>query len=133
MSRTRCVVLALLAVVGMVGCRGDTTATLTPGVITAFVHTPNVDDGALLVSIEGPGLINVRPFTTAYQVYWRQASATELRAIIIGNIVDGSLFTAEMPVGAAAGDYRATVLQVATRADADRPATGYTVEIVVLH
>jgi hypothetical protein len=88
--------------------------------------TPNSDDGAVIVRLNGPGISNVVSSSDANLVYTKPNGEQEARVILVGNLSAGALFTFRMPSGAQPSGYTATVEQVASRTDALRSATtGY--------
>jgi hypothetical protein len=119
--------VAGVLMLGSSACSNDAaTAPDNTGPVTVSLTTPSADDGALLLIVTGPGLSAVLPASSAYQVYWRLANATETRVIVVGDIVAGPIFTATAPAGVAASQFAASVTEVSTRADALRPsAAGY--------
>ncbi|MGH7754400.1 MAG: hypothetical protein ACREN5_16470 [Gemmatimonadales bacterium] len=131
MTRVRTGVLAvLLAAAVTAACQDQAPAA---GLLTASLQTPNTDDGAMLVTVQGPGLANVQSSSSSYRIYWRLVSTGEVRVLIFGNLSGGPVFTAQTPGDAGAADYRATVVQVADRNDAERAAAGYTALVSVAH
>ncbi len=126
MRTTVTVRLAGLVVVLLLGCR-DVTGPVRTGV-TVSLATPNSDDGALLVELTGPGLANLQAGSSTYKLYWRLLAPDTARAIVIGDLVQGPLFTAD---GAGSlGDFKGTVLQVARRDDVLRDSIpGYALDL----
>lgn len=127
--RTTALGIAALLVAGLSAACSDDSGGPNPTSATTFsMTTPNDDDGALLVVLTGPALSNLKASSAAYQIYWRAVNASETRVIVVGDIEEGPLFTAE--VDGAAGDISATVSEVATRSDQLRATTaGYSIEV----
>jgi hypothetical protein len=122
-------VIALAALAGLPAC-GNETAPPTSGTATVSFVTPNTDDGAVLVSLIGPGVRDAQPASFAYKAYWRVVSATELRLIVVGNLAAGVVATVTVDDITKIGQYQATVLEVASRTDVVRASTaGYGVTL----
>jgi hypothetical protein len=113
-------------VAGALAC-GDETDIGGPssneGPVTVSLATPNLSDGAVLISITGPGLLEARPANSTYRVYWRLASASEMRVLVLGNIAEGPLCTVRVPDARSASGYSGSILQVADRANELRTST----------
>jgi hypothetical protein len=119
--------IALAALAGLPAC-GDGTAPPKPGTATVSFVTPNTDDGAVLVSLTGPGVRDAQAASFAYKVYWRVVSANELRLIVVGDLAAGVVATVTVDDVNKIGQYHATMLEVASRADVVRASTtGYSV------
>ncbi|UCG88748.1 MAG: hypothetical protein JSW71_09510 [Gemmatimonadota bacterium] len=93
------------------------------GPVTVSLTTPHASDGALLVAVTGPGPLEARPANSTYRVYWRLASAAEMRVLVLGNITEGPVFTVRVPDPRNAAAYSSTVLQVADRDNELRTST----------
>ncbi len=107
-------------------CSDDTDSTgpaSDEGPVTVSLTTPHVSEGALLVAVTGPGLLEARPANSTYRVYWRLASASEMRVLVLGNITGGPVFTVRVPDPRNASAYSGTVLQVAARNNELRAST----------
>lgn len=137
---TRTHLLGLGAMVGALtfgisGCSNETSTDpsidpSTSGPVTVSLVTPNLDDGALLVIVNGQGPPTIQSASSAYQVYWRMTKAGETRVIIVGDIAAGPLFTATAPPPASTSGMTARVEEVATRGNALRTSTaGYTLTL----
>jgi hypothetical protein len=132
--KTRRVVVALIMIAGGIGCGDNATAPTAPpppppplpGSAVVSLTTPNADDGAVMVTLQGPDLSTIQASSTAYVLYSRVSSAAEARVILVGNVSAGPLFTFKLGAGQALSAYTASVQQVATRGDALRTSTtGY--------
>jgi hypothetical protein len=98
-------------------------------VATVSLVTPGVNDGAVLVTLQGPGFGELRASSSAYRIYWRLENERTVKALVIGNLVAGPLFTAEMSRSGRAS-YSATLTEVARRDNALQEAlTGYSLTI----
>lgn len=122
---------ALSMSAALAACTDSTSArTPTPGTVTASLTTANTDDGAVAVTITGPGVSTVQAVNSSYLLYFRLASDGEMRVIVVGNLVAGPLFSVGVADVGNLGDYVVTVTDVATRADAARPSlAGYGVTL----
>jgi len=118
---------------GVSACSSDDpggTGVNTSGSVTVSLTTPSADDGALLVVVTGPEFAGAKAAASGYALYWRRASATETRVIVVGDIVAGPLFEITPAAGADASDFTGTVSEVANRADALRASTtGYSLSV----
>ena len=130
MTRTRAAVALAVAalVLGAAAC-SDSNGPAVPVTAVAALTTPRTDDGAVLVTITGPGLADVQPANSFYRLYWRLASDSELRVVVVGDVAQGPLFTVSLSSGRVS-QYTATVTDAASRADAAREAlSGYAVTL----
>lgn len=100
------------------------------GTATVSLTSPNADDGAVLVTVNGTGLSNVRPPNSSYQVFWRLASANVLKVAVVGDLATGPLFTVDVPDITNLSGYSGTVDEAASRTDALRGSlTGYSISV----
>jgi hypothetical protein len=119
---------ALLLGTSACGDSGDPSG--DGGPVRVSLATPSADDGALVITVTGPALSAVRPASSSYSVFWRVVNDQETRVIVVGNIVDGGLFTATPPDGVAASELTAAVMEVASRTDVLRPnVEGYSLSV----
>lgn len=109
--------LVLLAAVGAawVACEDDGPP--IPGTVTVSLETPNTDDGALAVTVRGPGITSLTPASSAYLVFWRVVSDDELRALVFGNVTRGPLFSLAVAEGRNPDRYSGIVIEVARQND----------------
>jgi hypothetical protein len=92
--------------------------------------TPNGDDGAVSVTLTGPGLTTLQVSSSSTLFFSRAVSDSEARVIAVGNLAAGPLFTFKVAAGHQLSAYSATVVQVATRSDSLRSNTsGYKLAI----
>jgi hypothetical protein len=134
--------VALLLVAAGIGCGDKTTAPPPvppappppppppppplPGSAVVSLTTPNGDDGAIIVTLQGPDLSALQSSNAAYIFFTRLPSSSEARVTLVGNVAAGSLFTFKLGAGQALSAYTARVQQVATRGDSLRTSTnGY--------
>jgi hypothetical protein len=123
MKHTRTAIAAALIVAGGVGC-GDTSSPTgdQPGTAVVSLSSSNAADGAVSITVRGPGLSAATAASSTYQVFSRLAGSTELKVIVLGDAVrPGQLFT--VPVGAVnrLSAYTVQIEQVADQADSLRP------------
>ena len=127
--------LALLALASALAC-GNESAPATPmptsGAAAASLVTPNADDGAILVSLTGPGITSVQSTSSAYFVQSRVVSASEVRLLVVGNVSAGVVATIVVPDVRRIGEYSGSVLEVASRGDQVRNSVaGYAIHLAV--
>ena len=112
-------------------CGGGSTGPKA-GTATVSLVTPNSDDGAVQLTLTGPGLANVQSATSAYHVYSRVVSAGELRVIVVGDLTAGVVLTVSVDDVNKVGQYGGTVVDAASRTDVSRTAlAGYGVTFAV--
>ena len=98
--------------------------------VVVSLTSPNNDDGAVVVTLQGPSVSTLQRSSSGYLLYSRSPGAQETRVIVVGSLATGPLFTFAPAAGANLSAYSATVQQVANRADALRASTtGYTLTI----
>jgi hypothetical protein len=121
-----------LALLGAgLACGGGDSTGPKAGTATVSLVTPNADDGAVLLTLTGPGLANVQSASSAYRVYFRVVSTGEVRAIVVGNIAAGAVLTMDVDDVGKIGQYGGTVVEAASRTDVVRGSTsGYGVTFV---
>ena len=138
MTRTRFFLTAMLTAAA-VGCADKATAPANPppspppppppGSAIVSLVTPNNDDGAVTVTLRGPGFSNLATASSGYLFYSRLASDTVARVIVLGNVSAGPIFTFKVASGAALPAYTVSIEQVANRVDAMRSLTGYALTV----
>jgi hypothetical protein len=114
--------IAILIGAGALAC-GETTLPATDQAGTAVVSIASsyVADGAVFITVRGPGLSAAAAANSAYTVFSRLVGPDELKVIVLGEAVaPGDLFT--LPVGAInrLSGYTVRVEQVATQDDSLR-------------
>ena len=125
--------LAAAVLLAAAAC-SDSTTPPTPGVVTLSLVTPNADDGAMALVLTGPGITSIASGSGAYAVYWRVVSPTEARMIVVGDLSNGVLATAQMAEANRLSGYHVEILEVATRRDAVRASTaGYAITLAGSH
>ena len=117
--------LGLVLLGAGLACGGGSTGPKA-GTATVSLVTPNADDGAVLVTLTGPGLANPQSASSSYHVYWRAVSPGEVRAIVVGNLTAGAVLTVSIDDVGKVGQYAGTVVEAASRNDLVRTSvTGY--------
>ena len=120
--------LVACATLGL-SCGGDggPSAPPEPGPVTVSLTTPRTDDGALVLSLAGPGLTAgaVSSASPSYVVHAR-ASSGEVRVFVMGDITSGPLLRVTVPDPRAAASFQVTILDAADRANAAVPLAGRT-------
>jgi len=125
--------LAAAVLLAAAAC-SDSTTPPTPGVVTLSLVTPNADDGAMALVLTGPGITSIASGSGAYAVYWRVVSPTQARAIVVGDLSNGVLATAQIAEANRLSGYHVEILEVATRSDAVRASTaGYAITLAGSH
>jgi hypothetical protein len=122
-------VLAVLGAAAAAACgERSTTGVKTPDTsvtaATVALATPNANDGAIVVTLNGPDVAAVQAADSHYIVFTKLVSAQEARVIVIGNLVAGPLFTVRLGNPHALSAYSGAIQQVATRSDSIVANTG---------
>ena len=101
-----------------------------PGSGIVSLVTPNADDGALVLTLHGPGISDLATASSGYLFYSRLASDSVARIIVVGDVSAGPIFTFKPSASSQVSAYRVTIDQVASRADAVRASmTNYSLTI----
>lgn len=138
MIKIRSLLFAATAVAAAIGCADHATQPNPPapppppppGSAVVALATPNSDDGAVVLTLTGPGLTTMQSSLSTNLLYSRVASDSEVRVILVGNLTAGPLFTFKVADGKQLSAYSATVGQVATRGDVLQANTsGYKLSI----
>jgi hypothetical protein len=123
--------MAVLAlVVAILACHDDdkTVAPTGPGVLDVVLTTPNADDGAVLLTVDG-AVDSVQG--TGY-VTFATASATGARVVVTGDVATGVIARLYVPDVATADQYLPQLVEVAQRGTyALRTPTSYQLELRV--
>ena len=117
-------ILAILA------CHDDdkTVAPTGPGVLDVVLTTPNSDDGAVLLTVDGA----VDSVQGAPYVVFSTASGTGARIVVTGDVVGGVIARLYVPDVGTADQYLAYLDEVAQRGTFMlRPGTSYQLELRV--
>jgi hypothetical protein len=127
------IALATAVLLAAAAC-SDSTTPPPPGVIALSLVTPNADDGAITLALTGPGITSIASGSAAYAVYWRVVSPTEARVIVVGDLSNGVMATAQVAEANRLSGYHVGILEVATRSDAVRASTaGYAITLAGSH
>jgi hypothetical protein len=105
---------------------------LEPGVLTLRLATPHADDGALLLTLVGPGPITevAAAAGSAYVVHSRAVDGVT-RIAVFGAVAAGDLVRFTVPDVNRAASYSAALLELSDRASALRASTdGYALTVV---
>jgi hypothetical protein len=114
--------LSLLLVAALAAC-GDATAANgdRPGTATVSLVNNSAGDGAISLTLRGPGLSTVMALDSNHVVFSRLASPTELKVIVLGaSIHAGPLFTVRVGASNRPSAYTVAVDQVAMVSDSLR-------------
>ncbi len=124
--------LALAALAcGTAACTDSTTGPAVPATAVVSLVTPSSNDGALLITLSGPGLSDIQPANSFVRIYWRLVTETEARVVVVGNLTAGPVFTVRLS-DARPERYTASLGEVADRTNAMREAlAGYTLTLAV--
>jgi len=122
MRRFSSVIAAAALLAGLAGCGDAATGSGDrPGTATVSLRSNNSDDGAISLTVRGPGLSTATALDSSHTVFSRLASSTELKVIVLaGSIGAGPLFS--LPVGASdrPSAYTISIEQVAMLTDSLR-------------
>lgn len=94
-------------------CGGDTATTPIPGTLSLRLHTPNSNDGALVVVVSGGPVNGVRPVGGLELA--RQSDGAGTHLMLVGDLAEGVVATVDIPDISRASAYVATLEQVADR------------------
>ncbi len=102
------------------------------GELTVSLVTPNSDDGALVVRVtasESQEITGATVACTGCKIFPERPSATELRAVVTGDLVAGPLVRVSVTDTKSPTSYTVTVQQVASRTFQVRSPSGYSLTI----
>jgi hypothetical protein len=102
------------------------------GELTVSLVTPNSDDGAIVVRVAASDSKEVTGITVlcgGCKIFMEQPSATEVRAVVTGNLVAGPLVRVAVSDTKSPDAYSVQVQQVASRTYQVRPASGYSLTV----
>jgi len=119
---------ALALVLAILACHDDdkTVAPTGPGVLDVVLTTPNPDDGAVLLTVDGV----VDSVQGAPYVIFSTASGTGARIVVTGDVVGGVIARLYVPDVGSADQYLAYLDEVAQRGTyALRSPTAYSLEL----
>jgi hypothetical protein len=121
--------LALLAALPVFAgsCSGPVAGELTISLVT-----PNSDDGAILVRVtasESKEVTSITVVCSGCTIFKEQPSATEVRAVVTGNLAAGPLVRIGVSDTKSPDAYSAQVQQVASRTYQVRATSGYALTV----
>jgi hypothetical protein len=122
--------MAAMVLVAILACHDDdkTVAPTGPGVLDVVLTTPNTDDGAVLLTVDGA----VDSVQGAPYVIFSIASGTEARIVVTGDVLGGVIARLYVPDVGSADQYLAHLDEVAQRGTfALRSPTSYQLELRV--
>jgi hypothetical protein len=120
--------LALLLVVLACHDEDKTVAPTGPGVLDVILTTPNADDGAVLLTIDGA----VDSVQGGPYVIFSTLSATDARVVVTGNVVAGVIARLYVADLSTADQYGTNLLEVAQRGTfALRAPTAYQLQLKI--
>ena len=102
----------------------------TPGLLGLWLSSPNVNDGALLVTITGGIVDSVQP-APGYTLSSAGAGTSTVRVVVTGNVASGIVAQILVPDTRRAASYHITVDQAAARGSyALQNVGGYAIEVL---
>lgn len=135
MKYTPRLIAAALVVTGGMGCSEATSSEPGNQAGTAVVSmtSNSAADGAVLITVRGPGLSTATAANSAYTVFSRLVGPNELNVIVVGgSVAPGELFTVRVGAVNHPSAYSVQIEQVADQADSLRPdLSGYTASLAV--
>lgn len=141
MRSWRTVLVAFTVVAGAAACADQATAPppqppppppSPPGSGMVSLVTPSDNDGAVRLTLRGPGLTTLALSGSGGVFYQRLVSDSEARLIVVGNLTAGPLVSFKMADGQPVSAYSATLEQVASRGDSLRLSlSGYNLTVTV--
>ena len=120
--------LVALAALVLLGC----TSAPVAGDLTISLVTPNSDDGAIVVRVtasESKEITGVALACGTCQLFKEQPSATEVRAVLTGDLVAGPLLRVTVTDTKEPASYTAQITAVASRSYQVRAASGYSLTV----
>jgi hypothetical protein len=102
------------------------------GDLTVSLVTPNSDDGAILVQVTASESKEVTGATVACsgcKIFQEQPSATELLAVVTGDLVAGPLVQVSVTDTKSPSSYAVRIRQAASRTYQVRSTSGYSLTI----
>jgi len=120
--------MAAMVLVAILACHDDdkTVAPTGPGVLDVVLTTPNADDGAVLLTVDGA----VDSVQGAPYVIFSISSGTEARIVVTGDVGGGVIARLYVPDVGSADQYLAHLDEVAQRGTfALRSPTAYSLEL----
>lgn len=116
--------LPLAALLLVAPACGDGPTEPVAGALAVTLTSPNADEGAVLFEITGQGIGILAPADPSYRLFSLPIGAAMVRAVVVGDLSSGALVHFSVPDVGAAASYRATVIEVADRANQLRSRLG---------
>jgi hypothetical protein len=123
--------LLLAATVGLTVSCGGGSDLVEPvaGTLVVSLTTPHEDDGALLVSLNGPVAPTTISATAGLRLFMSSAPTTSTRLIVTGAISRGTILTLSVPDVRQASEFTGAIEQAASSSLALRSPSDYSVSI----
>jgi hypothetical protein len=102
------------------------------GELTISLATPNTDDGAIVVRVtasESKEVTSIAVLCSGCQIFKEQPSATEVRAVVTGNLAAGPLVRIGVSDTKSPDAYSAQIQQVASKTYQVRAPSGYSLTV----
>jgi hypothetical protein len=120
----------VLAATLLSACDAGEPATPLPGELVVSLATPNSADGAMVVTISGPGAVGAVQAATAGNLVRSRTQGTTTTVAVFGEVAAGPLVRIAVPDVRQAKSYTATVREAADLSDALRPSlAGYALTV----
>jgi hypothetical protein len=127
-------IFAMVAALSMgAACTEDqhhpTTSDDRHGTVVLFLTTPHSDDGAVLFEVIGPAIDSATAVSPSIRLFTRRVGGS-LSGALVGEVASGAVVLLHLPDVESAGEYRASVREVADRQDSLRASlTGYLLRV----
>ena len=115
MISTRALLLPLAAIAALATCGGGNDENPTPGSLIVQVTSTTSEDGAILLTIQGSKVTNVRPLRGS--IWINLVDNTHQKILLRGSLDAGNLIEFDVPNPDKVANYTATVEQVAGRSN----------------
>jgi hypothetical protein len=115
-----------------VGCSGgeDLVEPPVPGTLTVNLVTPHADDGALLLSVQGPVAPTAITAGAGLRLFMGSTAPTSSTAVVVvGPIANGTLLRVSVPNIRQASEFTASVRQGASSSLEVRSPADYSVSV----
>lgn len=128
MRRLRQRIGAVLCLAALAGCGGADLSAPPSGALDLVLHTPEKDDGIVLLEVTGGVVDSVT--AAGYRLEASAAGSGPRRILVSGAVTEGTLARIWVPDRTRAADYQASVIEVAARATyVLRDAGQYRIEV----
>lgn len=134
MKRAIWVAAAVVAGTALIPACGDMVEAPVPpvpGTLQVTLASPAAEDGAIMLTLTGADITDIRVIDPTLQIFTREASSTATTVVIVGDLVPGPLFEFSVADVGKLDEYGAVITQVATRENRLRalPLQGYELSI----